>query len=421
MGPGKPQFENLIRQRYNARLVIIRITLLSVDHKAMKSLLGVAQSFAQSRFYDYLFSKKIVYNACMEDPAVDLRLMDFRADSKVCVLASAGCNALHYAMDGAGQVDCVDANPCQHALVDLKLAVARLGDHGSLWRMFSDGVALNFRTRYRDIYRAQLKPVSRTFWDRNLHLFDHGRLFKGFHFRTACGFMTQCWNLLGDNAKQRIEDFFELDDMDQQMATFDEVLAPYYRHLLARTVIWFTVKSGIPSRQMQMIDRDSAVVFDYLHDHIKHSLTRTAARNNYFHYLYFFGRYRPDCCPEYLRAERFDDLVSTIDRVQLYNAYLADHLEQHDTRYSHFCLLDHLDWLHHDPALLTRQWQAVLHASQPGAKILVRTYLSDDRWMAPMVSRHARLITGEHIDREVEKDRVGIYNRTFLLEVTQPL
>ena len=380
-----------------------------------------AVSYLQSRFYDYLFNKKIVYNACMEDPAVDVQLMDFTEDSRVCMLASAGCNALHYAMEGAGRVDCVDANPCQYALVDLKLAVARHGDHMDLWQLFSDGVSENFRDHYYRSFRSALQPKSRAFWDRNLDLFDRGRIFKGFHFRTGCGFMTLCWDLLGAEAKRGIEEYFHLDDIPAQRVAFERVLQPYYEHFLSRAIIWFTVKFGIPSRQMRMIHSDARVVFSYLRDRIKESLTETAARDNYFHYLYFFGRYREDCCPEYLRADRFEEIGDAIDKVHIFNEYLAPHLDQTETRYTHFCLLDHLDWLHHDPELLARQWRAVLSSSEVGAKLLIRTYLDDDRWMSPFVRRHTQPLDDEQVRLEVARDRVGIYNRTHLLQVTRPL
>lgn len=387
----------------------------------MKQVLESIRSHAQSLFYGYLFNKKIVYNACMEDPHVDVELMDFDGDSKICMLASAGCNALHYAMEGAGRVDCVDANPCQYALVDLKLTVARLGHHEALWRLFSDGVSPEFRNDYQQRYRPVLQPVSRSFWDQNLDLFDRGRFFKGFHFRTGCGFMTQCWGLLSDDAKRAIEDFFDLDDLAQQRVTFDRVLLPYYQHVLSRAIVWFTVRFGIPSRQMRMIHSDAKVVFHYLLDHIRTSLTEISARENYFHYLYFFGRYRRDSCPEYLREQRFDELAESVERIRINNAYLAEFLEHTDTDYTHFCLLDHLDWLHQDPESLAHQWQMILRKSQVGAKILIRTYLDGDEWMSPFVRDHVRVLNGNDIQQQVAQDRVGIYNQTHLLEVVRPL
>lgn len=389
--------------------------------RPMKQLLQSASSTAQSRFYKYLFNKKIVYNACMEDPAVDTHLMDFDDESSVCMLASAGCNALHYAMEGAGRVDCIDANPCQYALVDLKLVVPRLENHATLWDLFAEGVSPNFRDNYKRLYRDQLQPVSREFWDRNLDLFDRGRLFKGFHFRTGCGFMTQLWDLIDSDAKSRIASFFDLDDTEEQEALFDDIFSPYYSHIVSRALVWFTVKFGIPSRQMKMIHSDATVVFDYLRDHIKASLTQTAARENYFHYLYFFGRYRREYCPEFLKESRFEECADSTRRVNIYNSYLADYLEQTETRYTHFCLLDHLDWLHHDPDLLERQWKAVLRGSKPGTKVLLRTYLDNNDWMSPFVENHTRLMTGHDLQREIAKDRVGIYNQTHLLEVTRPL
>jgi len=81
-------------------------------------------------------------------------------------------------------------------------------------------------------------------------------------------------------------------------------------------------------------------------------------------------------------------------------------------------LLDHLDWLVHDSGLLERQWRAILSRSKSGTKLLIRTYFNGFEWMPDFVKKHIDI--DSDIEERVATDRLGIYNKTFLLHVRMP-
>ncbi len=85
--------------------------------------------------FDAIYSRALVYNACWEDPAVDRRALALGPSDTVLVITSAGCNALDYALAGAGRVHAVDANPRQTALLELKLAGIRTLEFGDFFDM----------------------------------------------------------------------------------------------------------------------------------------------------------------------------------------------------------------------------------------------------------------------------------------------
>ena len=57
----------------------------------------------KNKIFQKIHTSNLVYNTCWEDPRCDRNLMDFDAQSKVVMITSAGCNALDYALAGAGQ------------------------------------------------------------------------------------------------------------------------------------------------------------------------------------------------------------------------------------------------------------------------------------------------------------------------------
>ena len=107
-----------------------------------------------TRFLDGLFAafqrRHLIYNACIEDPAVDRAALDLSPRDRVLVVTSGGCNALDYLLAGAGEVDAVDLNPCQRALLGFKVAAIRGLDHAAFWESFFAGRSPRAREIYHD-------------------------------------------------------------------------------------------------------------------------------------------------------------------------------------------------------------------------------------------------------------------------------
>ena len=373
----------------------------------------------QKIFYDYLFNKKIVYNACMEDPRTDMLLLDPNPGSNIFMLGSGGCNALHYALNSNFEsILCIDANPCQVALINIKKQVIENGTFEDLWKMFGDGIHENIKIPYEKYYRPGLDSNSASFWDKNLKNFQINGSNQGFHFHTGCGFITRCFSLLKEEQLKQISKIFELDDQKQQTLLYEQYLEPIFYNLFTRTIINFAIHLGIPSRQIGMINDNASEVLKFLNERIKRTLTKLPGNENYFYNVYIFGHYKRDNAPEYLKESNYLLLKETHRKIKVENAYVDDYLNNSNERFSHFALLDHLDWLVHDYGLLERQWRAILSRSKSGTKILIRTYFNGFEWMPDFVKKHINI--DSNIEEHVATDRLGIYNKTYLLHVRMP-
>jgi S-adenosylmethionine-diacylglycerol 3-amino-3-carboxypropyl transferase len=377
------------------------------------------KNLIQKLFYDYLFNKKIVYNACMEDPRTDMLLLDPNPGSNIFMLGSGGCNALHYALNSNFEsILCIDANPCQVALINIKKQVIENGTFEDLWKMFGDGIHENIKIPYEKYYRPGLDPNSTIFWDKNLKNFQKNGSNQGFHFHTGCGFITRCFSLLKEEQLKQIAKIFELDNKKQQMLLYEKYLEPVFNNLFTRIIISLTTHFGIPSRQIGMINTNPSEVLNFLNKRIKTTLTELPANENYFYHVYIFGHYKRGNAPEYLKESNFLLLKENHRKIKVENAYIGDYLNNSHERYSHFALLDHLDWLVHDPGLLELQWRAILSRSKSGTKLLIRSYFNGFEWMPDFVKKHIDIDTD--IEKHIATDRLGIYNKTYLLHVKMP-
>jgi S-adenosylmethionine-diacylglycerol 3-amino-3-carboxypropyl transferase len=175
---------------------------------------------------------------------------------------------------------------------------------------------------------------------------------------------------------------------------------------------------GVPRPQLRLIESNSPGGFGgYLRDKLKRVFTTLPIQENYFWRVYLTGSYTSDCCPEYLRADNFQAIKDRCKRIKVHNSTVTEFLRQNPGSYSHFVLLDHLDWLAwHDTEALEEEWRQIFKNSRPGTKILMRSAGPDlgflPSWVRPRLRFFPELTQSLH-----GLDRVGTYGSLHLGEV----
>ena len=130
-------------------------------------------------------TKNLVYNTCWEDPRCDRQLLQLNQDSEVVMITSAGCNALDYLLDNPKKINCIDMNPRQNALLELKKSSFQNASYAEHWAMFGDGVMPEFDTFYQEKLRSTLPDFAKEYWDDNWKYFNGKGIRKSFyHFTT---------------------------------------------------------------------------------------------------------------------------------------------------------------------------------------------------------------------------------------------
>src|SRR5215470_17344789 len=125
-----------------------------------------ARESLNTRIFKAVHRRNLIYNTCWEDPALDRVALNLGHDDRVVVITSAGCNALDYLLAGAGEVNAVDVNPRQNALLELKVAAVRTLGHADFFDLFGNGYSPFARELYHDAVRARLSPRARHYWDK---------------------------------------------------------------------------------------------------------------------------------------------------------------------------------------------------------------------------------------------------------------
>ncbi len=377
----------------------------------------------QDRFFRFVHGSRLVYNTCWEDPRLDRKLLGIAPDSKVVVITSAGDNALEYLLDGPASVDCVDVNHRQNALLELKRALIQETDHETLFSFFGRGGGRECEESYRSV-RPMLPWYAARFWDQNMDYFRPSGFRRSFYYHGTSGCMAWLFGrVLGavkPGVRGRLLRLLEAESLDEQRVLYRE-LEPAFWDRLSRWIVGrhaIMAMLGVPRSQVALISASHpGGLTGYVKDKIRRVFTVLPMSENYFWRVYIAGRYTRECRPEYLRPENFHILAEYLPRLLCHTDTLSGFLRSNTGPYTHFVLLDHQDWLAgHAPEALRQEWELILAAAAPGAKVLLRTAGLDVSFI-PLDIRE-RLRFHDSVTRPLhEQDRVGTYGSLHLAAV----
>jgi S-adenosylmethionine-diacylglycerol 3-amino-3-carboxypropyl transferase len=379
------------------------------------------------RGYDWVFDRvhgrRLVFNACWEDPRIDRELMGLDGSSRVLVITSAGCNVLDYLLDDPAEVHAVDVNPRQNAVLWMKLCLLGLGRFEDLRSLFLEGRHERFGSLLLAL-RGVLTGYAAEFWGQCRHYADGGGARGSYYFHGASGdaawLFGQVMKRLQPAAWWRLHALVEAADLAEQERIYAELEPLLWSGLVDWLVRqpFFLSLLGIPRPQADLILRThTGGMVGYVQDCCRHVATKVPMRENYFWRVYVKGRYEEGCCPNYLKRENMAVLRERVGRVRVENLSVTEHLRRVGGAFSHFVLLDHQDWLAwHDPAALREEWEEILGHSRCGTKILLRSAGPELDFLPGEVVGRLRFrpdLTGPlH-----SGDRVGTYASVHLAEV----
>lgn len=332
-------------------------------------------------FFAQIHGRNLVYNTCWEDPRCDREALQLSAEHNVLMITSAGCNALDYVLDEPNHVYCIDVNPRQNALLELKIAAIKGLDYDTFFRMFGEGHLDDIKQVYAEQIRTHLPESARIFWDRRLRFFRRGRVLPNFYYHGTSGWFARFMNLYLKFRKAHgaIGAMFEVDSAEERRQI-------YYKHvqhlvwsdLLRRVLGYGATLSlvGVPRpQQRQIAENYEGGVAKFVEDALETVFTRLPTKDNYFWWIYLFGHYTEERCPEYLKPAAFARLKGgLVDRISTHSTTILDFLKHCDEPLHRFVLLDHMDWLStYGQPILEAEWQAIADRAAPESRILWRS------------------------------------------------
>lgn len=356
----------------------------------------------------------IVFNMSWEDPEMDRRALRISHDDTVISITSAGCNPLNFLCRRPKRVICVDGNPAQNAVLELKLAAIRTLEHDAFFDIFAARNPSIVTGVYRTRLRPCLSPRSREFWDKNLWMAARGLYNYG-----KMGLATRLVRFLLPRigiSKRLTEEFFELRTLEQQKLYYDRYVAHRLWNPLIKRLCksqWFMYLCGVHPRQFKLVDGRHDM-YDYVKERLEYALTAVPIYDNYFLSVTVTGRFRGNRVPPYLLAENFDALRENLHRMRIVNGWLGPYLDTLPPgSVDKFNLLDIFDWM--TPEMFESTLNSVLRAASPHARLI---YRSGSYKLEPPEAIRRRLVHHEELSRELLAiDRSATYGSFYVFSL----
>lgn len=362
-------------------------------------------------WFKFIHQNFLIYNMCWEDAKVDRSLLNLDSESKVMMISSAGCNALSYLLDQPNIIHSVDINPRQTALLDLKIQLIKSGFQNTFYEFFWDGKSENYKTVYKSI-KPTLGIESQHFWNDHIHYFDPNG--AGLFFQGGSGSFARFLNKIIDrkNLRSQIIELSKETDITKRGSIFskiEQILWTGIDRLIWPSNVVLSI-AGIPDSQQKAIGDLNSFTKKVIHQIFVNQI----AHNNPY-----WGRYlnlseltpRPD---DIHHIDNFEILMNNIHRISHETMNFNHSLEQSTQYYSHFVLLDHMDWMvakHKNE--LNKLWDLITEKSESNAKILFRTAFSNLDFLpkSALEAFHFKEVSTEWLSKN---DRVGTYTGTYV-------
>lgn len=377
----------------------------------------------KSVLFNSIYKNKLVYNQCWEDPRCDRNLLNITADSEVVMITSAGCNALDYLLDKPKKIHCVDINYRQNALLELKKVIIESGHREELVKFFREGYHPYADRFYWKSLRKSMPHFASRYWDKKIDYFMGGIIRPSFYFRGSSGlFAWFFYQAIQKNTKinAHVRKMFTSETLEEQSEHWRKIkpilfklIKPAFKSSpMAMSLI------GVPESQSNIVTGDAKFdIIDYLEGMLDHTFCNLSLNDNYFWYVYCYGTYSETCQPNYLKEENFNLLYNNVYKIRCHTQSITEFLKERPGQYSHFVLLDHMDWMvKNQKEELTKEWKQILKNSTSGTKILLRS-ASEKIDFIPEFAKERLIIQDDLAKAEHLKDRVGTYASTFLATV----
>ncbi|KAH7928898.1 hypothetical protein BV22DRAFT_1003840 [Leucogyrophana mollusca] len=361
--------------------------------------------------------RTFIYSFTWEDPMEDMKYLDLSRDDSILVITSAGDNALHYAIAARPtRIHCVDMNPCQNHLLELKLAAIQNLNYEDFFAMFGEGRHPHFRALLDSRISPLLSSMAYQFW----HLND-GAFASAFYLSGYSGWALRLAKLIFSLAgvSKDAEALCYASSIPEQEKIWREKLRP----VLLNPVVVALLKSpvfcwnalGVPLNQRRML-LDEGSVYEFVRDTLDPLASTYSFKDGaYFYPLTLLGHYTPSSCPAYLTRPGFEALRANngeaMDAFRLHTDSIINVLRGLATwSLTRAVIMDHLDWFTPGSKEVDEEVDEFARVLARGGFVLWRS-AARRPWYNEVFERKGFVVTalGVRTGPEVPLDRVNMY------------
>lgn len=355
---------------------------------------------------------KLIFTHNWEDPAIDERVLKIKEGDTVFTITSGGCNSLGFLRFNPSAIYCVDINPAQNYLMELKQAAFKELDHTTCCNFLGLTLCKNRKEIFHSI-KKDLSKEALLFWNDHMHIINSGVIMNG-RYEKFVKVAGRLLRLLQGNKKAEI--FFSLPSVEEQKQFYVEQWDNKKWRWIFKTMFnkKRLAKKGLVSDYFHF-DDGSTSFSESFYKRASHVMKDIPVNTNYFIALYFLGHYlNNDNVPEYLKPENFPIIKQNIERVHPVSAdskyWLAQQPENFFDAFalSNICeLMDDVD--------THKLFSEVIRTAKPGARIVFRNLMIPREVPANL---KCNIVKNEALSKQIQfDDRSFVYGKVAAYNV----
>ncbi|CAI5471037.1 unnamed protein product [Closterium sp. Yama58-4] len=360
------------------------------------------------------FPPTFLYSLSWEDPREDDKVLDINPSDTILTLTSGGCNALDLVAQGAGKVVCVDINPAQSYLLELKRAAVIRLPFEDVWQMFGEGVHPQFPTLLERELAPFLSQGALNFWRWKKYYFKNGIYFHG-----GMGRLIRAVRVLAKLTRMEhwIDELINAPNVESQYQLWTNTIGRWLTRanifarifgffFTNRVVLWFC--AGIARGQLRLIRKEDNVYRYVVRCLDSVAETTSLGDSNYFYRCCLTGKFARNCCPRFLEEPCFNKLKVELAARECMHISTSFFVEELRARmYTKVILMDHVDWLGQKD--IDTLCQALKEQVKPGGRVIWRSASRDPGYAKDIEKAGFKVVQVRSISQQQYMDRVNMY------------
>ncbi len=349
---------------------------------------------------------KLIFTHNWEDPAVDEEALQISEGDTVFSITSGGCNTLGFLRFNPANIYCVDINPAQTYLMELKQAIFRRLAQPDTLKMLGLHASGNRQQWYEQIEK-DLSEAAQVFWRSHNSIIKKGIIMNGRYER-----FTQIAGLLMRllQGPGKVKQLFACDTIEEQKTFYENRWDNKRWRWVFDTMFnkKRLAKKGLNADYFHFDDGASSFSESF-YRRAAHALTDLPVRSNYFLALYLLGHYLNDeMVPGYLQPAHYSTIRQNIDRIHPFSEDSKYWLEKQPDNFFDAMALSNICELMDDTDTL-KFFTEVARTAKPGCRIVFRNLMIPREVPEPLRSV---IVKDEEKSRLLQyRDRSFVYSK----------
>lgn len=357
------------------------------------------------------FFSRLSYSFGNEDWNTEHEALQIQPDSNILCITASGDRPLNLLSKECASIHCVDANPVQNALLDLKKEALSHFSYEDYIAFLGINPMKSRLKRYEDL-KARLAPTSQKVWYKHRRKIRDGVLYQGMVERL----LNVTSKVITTLRPKKIKTLFEFEDLEKQAEFVEkEFDTPVWRRSIELALHPKLVCSMLRDPGLTENVDEEIHIGKHIHSRLHGSLKEFLAKESILLSLIFKGKVDKAHLPPYLSPASYEAIEKQVPKLTFETCNLLEYLENvPEESFDRFSLSDVASYLPYPT--YEKMITSMIKAAKPGARFCIRQFLSNYRVpesVAPYLKRDHEL------EKRLEKeDRCCVY-RFFVGEVVK--